>query len=180
MMVLTSSLMRRMSSVTSVLKRVRATISKDRAMLAVEGRGGDAALTHVDGVVGGDEAFAEEDLHAADGALLDEAGGLVDEDLADVVGIVDEDDGRAHEAVAGDVAVGPEEVLEEADGVAEFDPGLEGVEGKGVFQAGRHVPGACLGDRCPLDGWGFEGGRRGHGVETDAGMRAVTASRMRI
>ena len=45
--------------------------------LAVEGGSGDAALTHVDGIVGGDEAFAEEDLHAADGALFDEAGGLV-------------------------------------------------------------------------------------------------------
>ena len=41
--------------------------------LAVEGGGGDAALADVDGVVGGDEAFAEEDLHAADGALFDEA-----------------------------------------------------------------------------------------------------------
>ena len=33
--------------------------------LAVEGGRGDLALAHVDGVVGGDEAFAEEDLHAA-------------------------------------------------------------------------------------------------------------------
>ena len=54
--------------------------------LAMEGGRGDAALAHVDGIVGGDEAFAEEDLHAADGALLDEAGGLGDEDLADVAG----------------------------------------------------------------------------------------------
>jgi hypothetical protein len=29
----------------------------------------------------------------------------------------------------GDVAIGFVEVLEEADGVAEFDPGAEGVEG---------------------------------------------------
>ena len=35
--------------------------------LAVECRGGDAALAHVDGIVGGDEAFAEEDLHALGG-----------------------------------------------------------------------------------------------------------------
>jgi hypothetical protein len=41
--------------------------------LAMEGGRGDAALADVDGVVGGDEAFAEEDLHAADGALFDEA-----------------------------------------------------------------------------------------------------------
>ena len=104
--------------------------------LAVEGRRGDAALTLVDRVVGGDEAFAEQDLHAADGALLDEAGGLVDEDLADVFGVVDEDDGRAHEFVVGDVAVGFEEVLEEEDRAAEFDPGLEGVEGEGMLEAG--------------------------------------------
>ena len=32
--------------------------------LAVEGGRGDVALAHVDGVVGGDEAFAEQDLHA--------------------------------------------------------------------------------------------------------------------
>src|SRR5271170_7202862 len=86
--------------------------------LAMEGGRGDLALTDVDGIVGGDEAFAEEDLHAADGALLDEAGGLVDEDLPDVVGVVDEDDGGAEEAIVGDVAVGLEEMLEEADGVA--------------------------------------------------------------
>ncbi len=49
--------------------------------LAVEGGSGDAALADVDGIVGGDEAFAEEDLHAADGALFDVAVGVVDEDL---------------------------------------------------------------------------------------------------
>ena len=98
--------------------------------LAMEGGRSDFALTHVDGVVGGDEAFAEEDLHAADGALFDEAGGLGDEDLADVFGVVDEDDGGAEEAIVGDVAVGFEEVLEEEDWAAEFDPGFEGVEGK--------------------------------------------------
>jgi hypothetical protein len=91
----------------------------------------------VDGVIGGDEAFAEEDLQAADGALLDEAGGLIDEDLTDVFGVVDEDDGRAHEAVVGYVAVGAEEVFEEEDGASEFDPGPEGVEGERVLEAGR-------------------------------------------
>ena len=50
--------------------------------------------------------------------------------------MVDEDDGGAHEAVLGDVAVGLVEVLEEADGVAEFDPGAEGVEGQRVAEAG--------------------------------------------
>ena len=86
--------------------------------LAVEGRGGDAALTHVDGVVGGDESFTEEDLHAAYGALFDVAVGIVDEDALDVAGVVDEDDGGPHEAVLGDGAVGFEEVFEEEDGAA--------------------------------------------------------------
>ena len=84
--------------------------------LTMKGRCGDAALADVDGVVGGDEAFAEKDLHAADGALLDEACGVADEDVLDIAGIVDEDDGGAHEAVLGDVAVGSEEVFEEKDG----------------------------------------------------------------
>jgi len=101
--------------------------------LAMEGRGDDTALADVDGIVGGDEAFAEEDLHAADGALLDEGGGLGDEDLANVVGVVDEDDRRAHEAVVGDVAIGAEEVFEEEDGAAKFDPGLVGVEGEAAL-----------------------------------------------
>jgi hypothetical protein len=86
--------------------------------LAVEGGGRNATLTHVDGIVGGDEAFAEEDLHATDGALFDEGRGLIDEDLADVFGVVDEDDGCAHEAVVGDVAVGLQEMFEEEDGTA--------------------------------------------------------------
>ena len=46
------------------------------------------------------------------------------------MGVVDEDDGGAHESVLGDGTVGFEEVLEEEDGAAEFDPRLEGVEGK--------------------------------------------------
>jgi len=108
--------------------------------LAVEGRRGERRWRMW---IGSSEVMRpspKEDLHAADGALLDEAGGLFDEDLADVVGIVDEDDGRRHESIAGNVAVGLEEMLEEADGGPSLNPGLEGVEGKGV-EAGRHVPG---------------------------------------
>ena len=63
-----------------------------------------------------------------EGALLDEGGCLVDEDFADVFGVVDEDDGRAEEAVVGDGAEELVEVFEEADGFAELDPGFEGVE----------------------------------------------------
>ena len=112
-MVLTSSLMARMSGVTSVSKRVRATISSDEGhagggdvdglaglplvavgggdsdylvgvggdALAVEGGCDDAALADVERFFGGDEAFAEEELHAADGALFAVAVGVVDEDV---------------------------------------------------------------------------------------------------
>ena len=92
--------------------------------LAMEGGRGDAALAHVDGIVGGDEAFAEQDLHARTVRSLTKRAAWLIEDLADVVGVVDEDDGRAHEAVVGDVAVGAVEVLEEAGWAAELDPGL--------------------------------------------------------
>ncbi len=108
--------------------------------VAVEGRGNDAALLDVDGVVGGDEAFAEQDLHAAEGSLADEAGGLGDEDLVDPVGVVDEDDGGAEEAVVGDVAEGFVEVLEEGDGFAEADPAAAGVVGEGALEAGGKTP----------------------------------------
>ena len=107
--------------------------------LAVEGGGGDAALTDVDWVVGGDEALAEEDLHALEGALADEGRGLIDEDFADVLGVVDEDDVGVEELVLGDVAEGLVEVLEEQDGAADADPGLEGVGGERVFEAGGDV-----------------------------------------
>ena len=51
-------------------------LSLRRRRCAGDGRRGatDTALTDVDGIFRGDEALAEEDLHAADGALLDEAG----------------------------------------------------------------------------------------------------------
>jgi hypothetical protein len=62
----------------------------------------------------------------------------------------------------GDVAVGLEEMLEEEDGAAEFDPGLEGVEGEGTLEARGKVPAIGLDGRWGL-GWGFEGwGRSGH------------------
>ncbi len=100
-------------------------------------RRSNAALTHMKRLFGGDEAVAEEDLHAPHGALFHERTRLCDKDLANVFGVVDEDNGRAHEAVVGDVAVGLVEVLEEQDGAAELDPRLEGIEGKRARQAGR-------------------------------------------
>ena len=108
--------------------------------LAVEGGGDDAALLLVDGVVGGDEAFAEQDLHALEGALADEASGLGDEDLVDPVGVVHKNNGGAHEAVVGDRAEGVVEVLEEWDGFAEADPLAAGVVGEGSLEAGGETP----------------------------------------
>ncbi len=49
---------------------------------------------------------------------------------SDVVGVIEEDDGRAHETVVGDGAIGAVEIFEEADGLAQFDPGFVGVKGK--------------------------------------------------
>ena len=88
----------------------------------------------MDGVVGGDEAFAEEDLHALEGALADEAARLVDEDLVDPVGVVDEDDGGAEEAVVRDAPEDGVEVFEERDGLAEVDPAAAKVEGQRALQ----------------------------------------------
>ena len=104
--------------------------------LAMEGGRGDAALAHVDGVVGGDETFPQQNLQADYGALANEGGGLVDEDLVDEVGVVDEDDGGAEEAVVGDAAEDLMEVLEEGDGLAEVDPFAAEVEGESAAEAG--------------------------------------------
>ena len=66
----------------------------------MERRRGNATLAHVNGVVGRDKAFAEQDLHALERALFDERiARLVYEDLMDVCGVVNEDDQRPHEAV---------------------------------------------------------------------------------
>src|SRR6202034_1949249 len=108
--------------------------------LAVKGGSHDAALTPMDGIVGGDQTFAKQDLHATDGAFLDEAGRLVDENFADVVGIVDEDDESAEELVTSDVAIGFEEVFKEEDGMAEFDPGFERVEVERAFESRGQTP----------------------------------------
>ena len=52
---------------------------------------------------------------------------VVDEDVLDVAGVVDEDDGGAHEAVLGDVAEGLVKVFEEARwGGLYFYPGAGG------------------------------------------------------
>ncbi len=167
--------------------------------LTVEGGRGDLALAHVDRVVGGDKALAEKDLHALEGAFFDEGGGLVDEDFADVLGLVGEDDPGAEEGVAGGRAEGALEVLEEADGIAELDPRLAGVEGHRVAQAGGQAVG---GGELAGGYWESAGGvrwrrrvdfgsrqlvqhrgRGGHGYFDDgtgAGRRLETMSAMRV
>ena len=67
--------------------------------LAMEGWRGDAAMALVGFAVGGDEAFAEQDLHALLGALFDEELRLVDEDFADVAGVVEQDDVLPEKAI---------------------------------------------------------------------------------
>ena len=105
--------------------------------LAMKGRRSDAALTHVERLFGRDKSVAEKDLHPLHSPLFHERIRLRDEDLADVFGVVDEDDGRPHETVVGDVAVGLMEMLEEQDGASELHPRLEGVEGQRTRQPGR-------------------------------------------
>jgi hypothetical protein len=86
--------------------------------LPVKGWGDNAALANVDRVVGGDEALAEQNLHTADSTLFDEGWSLVDENFADVFGIIQEHNGSAHETVVGYRAIGSLEVLEEANWLA--------------------------------------------------------------
>ena len=137
--------------------------------LAMEGGGGDAALADVDGVVGGDEAFAEKYLHATDGTFFDEVGGVGNEDVLDVSGVVDEDDRSAHETVVGDVAVCFVKVFEEPDGIAELDPAAEHVDVQRVAQTGE-----LLHD---------SGGRRCNGRDVrgfDFGAHASTMDALRV
>ena len=111
-----------------------------RDALAVKCGRGDAALAHVDRVVGGDEAFAEQNLHAAERALFDEAAGLVDQDFVDPLRVVDEDDERAHEAVVRDGSEACVQVFEERNGFAEVYPASAEVVMQRALQAGREVP----------------------------------------
>ena len=105
--------------------------------LAMEGRRGDAPLAHVEGALAGDEAFAEQDLHAALGALLDHLLRMVDQDFADEVGMVDEDDVLPAQLVVRDAAVGGGEVFEEQDGVRRLEEAAAEIEEQIERKAGR-------------------------------------------
>src|SRR5450631_2946756 len=71
--------------------------------LAVEGGSHDAPLALMYLTVAGDEPLAEQDLHAPLGSLLDEVLRLVDENLVDKFGLIDEDDVREAQPVVGHV-----------------------------------------------------------------------------
>jgi hypothetical protein len=102
--------------------------------------------------VGGDEAFAEQDLHAFLGAVFAEGGGFVDEDFADVVGFVEEDYMVEEDFVMGGAAVAAQ-VFKELDGVAGLEEFVEEVEGQ-VYAQARRVDVAAVAHE---DGLGFGG-----------------------
>ncbi len=58
-----------------------------RDALAMKGRRGNAPLAHVEGALAGDQAFAKQDSHPALRALLDHLLRVVDQHLADELGI---------------------------------------------------------------------------------------------
>src|ERR1700741_3248062 len=89
--------------------------------LAMECRGSDAPLPHVEGAFAGDETFAEQNFHAPLGALLDNLLGVVDQHFADEVGVIDEDDVLPAQFIVRDAAVSGSEVFEEKDGVRRLE-----------------------------------------------------------
>ena len=114
--------------------------------LPVKGGRGDAPLAHVEGALAGDEAFAEQDLHAALRALLDHLLRMVDENLADEVGMIDEDDVLPAQLVVCDAAVGGGEVLEEKDGVGWLEEAASQIEEQVQRESGRKAVAAALDD----------------------------------
>jgi len=139
--------------------------------LAVKCGCGDAAGAVVGFAVGGDEAFAEQDLHALLSAVLAEGGSFVDKDFADVGRFVEQDDVVGEDFIVGSAAVAAH-VFKEADGIAGLEEFVEEVEGEIEAQAGR-IEIAAVADedrRC-------SGGRRiegdllsSHGSSLDDGL----------
>jgi hypothetical protein len=108
--------------------------------LAMECWCGDTALLHMKRLIRGDQALAEQNLHAIDSALFDEACALRHQNFANVFGLVDEDDRRAQEHVVGDVSVGPQQVLEQQNRAAQLDPFLQCIKRQTALQSWRHAP----------------------------------------
>ncbi len=104
--------------------------------LAMKGGRGDAASALVGLAVGGDEALAEQDLHALLRAVLAEGRGLVDEHFADVGRIVEKNDVAEEDAVMRGPAEAAQ-VLEQQNRIARLEELAEEVEGQIHAQAGR-------------------------------------------
>ncbi len=114
--------------------------------LAMKGGRSDAALAHVEGAFAGDEAFAEQDLHAPLRALLDHLLRMVDQNLADEVGVIDEDDVLPPKLVVCDAAVGGGEMLEEQDGVGWLEEAASQIEQQVQRESRRKAVAAALDD----------------------------------
>ena len=72
--------------------------------------------------------------------------GLVDEDFADVAGIVEQDYVVPEDAVVGGAAEALE-ILEEQDGIVAVEKAAAGIEDKVGFQAGRKAVSAFVDER---------------------------------
>jgi hypothetical protein len=102
----------------------------------------------MDLAIAGDEPFAQQNLHAPLGSLLDEVLRLVDEDLVDKCGLVDKDNVGEAQTVMGHAPVGLCQVLEERDRIAGFEEAAQQIKrqvhlqarGKAVAIALEHSP----------------------------------------
>ena len=104
--------------------------------LPMEGGRGDAASALVGLSVGGDEPFAEQDLHALLGAIFAEARRLVDEHFADVRGFVEQNDIVQQDAIMRGAAV-TAQVLKQPNRIARLEELVEKVKRQVHPQAGR-------------------------------------------
>ncbi len=120
---------------------VRRAVHHDGAVgldaLAVKGGSGDAPLTAMDLAIAGDEPFAQQNLHAPLGPLLDEVLRLVDEDLVDKCGLVDKDNVGEAQTVVGHAPVGFGQVLEERDRITRFEEAAQQIKRQIHLQARR-------------------------------------------
>jgi len=105
--------------------------------LAMKGGRSDAPLAHVEAALAGDEAFAQQDLHAALGALFDEGGGLGDQDLADQLWIIDENDVVGAELVMRNNTVLTDQVLKQQDRVPRAEKAAEQIQRQVALKSRR-------------------------------------------
>src|SRR5664279_1818428 len=86
--------------------------------LAMKCRSSNAALSLVDLTIAGDQAVAQQDLHASLSTLLDEVLRLIDQDFSNELRLVNKDDVVVAKTVVGNASVGGHKMFEEADGIA--------------------------------------------------------------